>query len=169
MILSTFPTWIRPSCKISKNRLRIPRPHGRFCKDNNNGEGSYYSYGDSIPTYLPLPDQSWYNLAATTNTNFSVKFTTGRATWYTTEWKNAMIDLTVFASPDSTSFNAQSFITALKSKLLRGQDLAGLSLNNFSFSTAQGMDYAGYTNYTHNPAQTRTQRIPTVIGFTKSF
>jgi len=136
---------------------------------SNNDYASYYSYGDSIPSTLPLADESSYTITSTQNTNFSLKFLSAAPSYYTTGWKTQGITWALSASPDSTTLNPLSLLTALKSKMLQGIDLSGLSLSSFGFEAAQGLDYAGFLSYVCNPNLIKTQRLSSSIQFSKSF
>jgi hypothetical protein len=137
--------------------------------NSNNGVASYYSYGNSVPTDLPLQDESAYNLSSSQFGNFSVNFLSAKPSYYNSVWQAGKVYWTLYASPDSTMLHPQTLLTSLKSKFLQGQDLTSLSLFSFSFEKALGLDYAGYFSYTANPAVAKSKRLASSTVFTKTF
>ncbi|HMH20958.1 MAG TPA: hypothetical protein VK563_04245 [Puia sp.] len=130
---------------------------------------SYYSYGNTVPSALPFPDESAYSISSTQNNNFGVKFVAPHPTYYQTTWKTSSVLWLVYASPDSTTLNPLGLLTALKSKSLKGQDLSGLSLSTFSFENVQGLDYPGFFSYECNPDQVKARRVASSASLTKKF
>jgi hypothetical protein len=135
----------------------------------NGGSADYYGYGDTVAKTLPFTDESAYNISASLNTNFSVGFTAVHPTDWSTEWSNTAVRFTTTASPTDTHLNAEALLATLQNtKMLKGQNLTGLILNYFYFETSAGMDMAEFYNYTHDPARLKTQRLPSLVGFTKA-
>lgn len=139
-----------------------------FANSNNDGV-SWYSYGNTVPATLSLPDESAYTLSSSTSSLFSLNFTSSQPTYYETQYSEGGVYWTYYAAPDSTTLHPISFLTALNSKLLQGQNLGALSLNSFNFVTAQGLNYLNYFDYLTDPALLKIRRLPTVVSFTKNF
>jgi hypothetical protein len=139
-----------------------------FINSNNDGV-SWYSYGNTVPSTLSLPDESAYTLSSSTSSLFSLNFTSSQPTYYETQWSEGGVYWTYYAPPDSTTLHPLSTLTALNSKLLQGQSLSSLSLNSFNFATAQGLNYLNYFEYLTDPALLKVRRLPTLVSFTKNF
>jgi hypothetical protein len=140
----------------------------------NNGVGknyfSYYGYGDSIPSTLPIPDLSEaYTISSSKNTNFSVKLGAVNASYYSTTWNGTGIHFTLVCPPDSTTINPVGILTSLNSKMLKGQNLAGIAVAGFLYESAQGFGYQDFLSYTHNSNFIKTRRVPESITFGQAF
>jgi hypothetical protein len=130
----------------------------------------YYSYGDTIPSTLYWPSDADYTISSNQATAFSVAFQpTVHPTDYSTSWKTGSTLYTVNAPSDSTTLNPQNMLTALKAKMLQGQNLSGLTLSYFSFETPGALNYAGYYSFLHNPAQLKTQHLSSLMSFSVSY
>lgn len=101
---------------------------------------------------VPFPATSIYTLNSTTNDSFSVSFAQ-QPTNYTTNWSAGNINVSINAAPDSMLIRALPLVTSLHSKLLQGQPLSGLALQNFGYETAAGQTYATYYSHQTNPQQ----------------
>jgi hypothetical protein len=137
--------------------------------NSSNDRVAYYSYGNTVPSTLALPDESVYNLSSFTPSLFSVNFVGSKVTCYETLWAAGSVYWMYYAPSDSTTLHPLSTLTALNSKLLQGQTLSSLTLNNFSFEIAQGRSYLPYYEYVTNPALLKVQRLPSLINFIKNF
>ncbi|HXO77613.1 MAG TPA: hypothetical protein VN824_20310, partial [Puia sp.] len=140
----------------------------------NNGAGKnsfgYYGYGDSIPSSLPIPNLSEaFTISSSKNTNFSVRFGTANASYYTTFWKSTAIRWTLNCPPDSTTVNPVGLLTSLNSKLLKGQSLSGLAADEFAYESAQGFKYQDFFSYVHNADMLKTRRVSVAISFGQTF
>lgn len=141
----------------------------------SNGVGQnyfgYYSYGDSIPATLPVPDASAaYTVSSTKNTNFSVKFGSAASpSYYTTTWNGTGIHWSLYCSPDSTTLNPVGLLTSLNSKMLKGQNLSGIAVAGFGYESAQGFKYQDFFSYVHNTDMIKTRRVPVSIKFGQTF
>jgi hypothetical protein len=142
----------------------------------DSGYASYYSYSDSVPGTLPFQDENAYKISSASSSNFTVGFTTAHPTIYSAYYSNnsnldnSTLRYAINASPDSTHLDPQAMLNTLKNaKLLQGQALSNLQLNNFYMETDAGFDYNGFINYSHNPAQLQTQRVPWWLTFSKNF
>ena len=135
---------------------------------NNSAFNEFANYNallDSIPTTLPLPTAADYAITSTQNDNFSVSFHLSGITSYGTEWSAGKVLLNILANPDSTTLHPLSLLTALKSRKLQGQSLAGLKLTNFDFQTVQGLNYNGYFNLVYD--STGTGPFPNNLAYFK--
>lgn len=135
-----------------------------------NGAGqnnfSYYTYGDSIPATLPIPNLSEaYTISSSKNTNFSVKFGSANPSYYSSYWKSTAINWTLNCPPDSATLNPVGLLTSLNSKLLKGQNLSGLAAFGFHYESAQGFKYQDFFSYVHNADMLKTRRVPVSISF----
>jgi hypothetical protein len=101
---------------------------------------------------VPFPANPIYTLNSTTNDSFSVSFAQ-QPTNYTTNWSAANINVSINAAPDSILIRALPLVTSLHSKLLKGQSLSGLALQNFDYEIAAGQTYATYYTHQTNPQQ----------------
>jgi hypothetical protein len=121
-----------------------------------NGEYlSYRTFGATPPSgtlTLPLPAIPIYTLNSTANDSFSVSFSQ-RPTNYGTNWSTGNINMSIIASPDSTQIRPLPLLTSLHSKLLQGQTLSTLTLQNFNYENIPGVDYNSYYLHQTNSAQ----------------
>jgi hypothetical protein len=136
---------------------------------NSDGYVNYETVANTINPTLPFPEPSTYSITSSAATNFSVSFNGIQPAFYSNVWTGANISLTIYAPGDTTSFNAQSLITNLKSKMLQGQSFSNLKLSGFSFTELIGIDYSGVINLEHNPSLLTTQHVPSSMTFSKSF
>lgn len=136
---------INPAADVeySKEKCQAYELNVSFSNSNNDGV-SYYSYGNTVPSTLTLPDESAYNLSSSTSSLFSVNFVGSKPTYYETLWSAGGVYWTYYADPDSTTLTPLATLTAMNSKLLQGQNLSSLALNSFTFGIAQGMSYLPY-------------------------
>ena len=140
--------------------------------DNVNGKNifAYYTYGDSVPATLPIPDLSAaYTISSSQNTNFSVKFGSASPSYYFTLWNSSGVRLTLYSSPDSTTTNPVGLLTSFKSKMLKGQDLSGMALSIFEYESTQGFKYQDFMSYIHNSDMIKKHRVPVSIKFGQTF
>ncbi|HMI62598.1 MAG TPA: hypothetical protein VK518_16895 [Puia sp.] len=158
-----------PDLEYPRSSLVKKKQLGLTALGNGNIRGDYYSYGDSITTTLPLTDESAYNLISNQANNFSLKFVSSKPSYYYTRWRNAAINWCIYSSPDSTAFDPQDMLPALKSQLLKTQSLSGLSLQQLHLESVTAFDYAGLLSYTHSPALMQKRRVSSAVGFTKTF
>ena len=141
----------------------------------SNGVGqnyfAYYSYGDSIPATLPIPNASAaYTISSTKNTNFSLKFGSAASpSYYSSTWNGTGIHWTLYCSPDSTTLNPVGLLTSLNSKMLKGQNLSGIAVAGFGYESAQGFKYQDFFSYIHNMTMINTRRVPVSIQFGQTF
>ena len=140
----------------------------------DNGAGgnnfAYYSYGDSIPATLPVPNLSEaYTISSSKNTDFSVKFGSANPSYYSSYWKGTAINWTLNSPPDSVTLNPVGLLTSLNSKLLKGQNLSGLAASGFQYESAQGFKYQDFFSYVHNADMLKTRRVPVSISFGQTF
>ena len=140
-----------------------------FLANSTTSGSSFYSYGSTVPSTLPLPDESAYNLSSSTASLFSLTFAAPKPTYYLTTWEAGNISWVYYAPPDSTTLHPLSTLSALNSKLLQAQDLSSLALYSFSFGIAQGMNYLSFYEYLTNPALLKVKRLPSFISFSKTF
>jgi hypothetical protein len=129
----------------------------------NNEFLAYRTYGATPPTgtlAVPFPATPVYTLNSTTTDSFSISFSQ-QPTLYTTNWSAGNINVSINASPDSTLIRALPFVTALHSKLLQGQTMSGLALQNFGYETLAGQTYSSYYSYETNPQQLVYNRFAT--------
>jgi hypothetical protein len=61
--------------------------------------------------------------------------------------------MSIIASPDSTQIRPLPLLTSLHSKLLQGQTLSTLTLQNFNYENIPGVDYNSYYLHQTNSAQ----------------
>ena len=93
-----------------------------------------------------------YALNSMENDSFAVSFAQG-LTNYTTSWSVGNITMAITASPDSSQLRPLTLLTYLHSKLLQGQSLTGLSIQNFGYETVPGVSYSGYFAHQTDPQQ----------------
>lgn len=112
-----------------------------------------------------------HSSSGTSNTlnQFSLSWNSVHPSYYSTSWAAGNLRWTLYSSPDSTTQHPLNLFSSLDSQLLRGQNLGNLTLTGFAFETAQGLDYAGFFNYTCNPTLLKTQRLPASITYSKTF
>ena len=122
---------------------------------------AYRTFGATPPTgtlAVPFPATPIYSLNSTTNDSFSVSFTQ-QPTLYTTNWSAGNVNVSINAAPDSMLIRALPLLSSLHSKLLQGQSLSSLSLQNFGYETAAGQTYSSYFTYETNPVQLTQNRF----------
>ena len=168
-LYSTYPNSGLPDIEYPRKFVQ-KYEFGVTATNANNGIANYFSYGDSIPSTLPLVDESAYSLTSIQNNNFSVKFNSVKPTFYYTRWQNPNILWLLYASPDSAVLNPVGLLSNLKSKRLQGQDLSSLALTLMSYENVPGLDYPGYFAYVCNPALVQSKRLATsYVSFTKTY
>jgi hypothetical protein len=116
---------------------------------------AYRTFGAAPPAgtlSVPFPANPIYTLNSTTNDSFSVSFAQ-QPTNYTTNWSAGNLNVSINAAPDSMLIRALPLVTSLHSKLLQGQSLSGLALQNFDYEIAAGQTYASYYTHQTNPQQ----------------
>ena len=120
---------------------------------------SYRTFASAPPPAgtltLPFPATPIYTLNSTANDSFSVSFTQ-QPTNYGTAWTAGNIDVSIIAPPDSTQIKALPLLTALNSKLLKGQTLSTLAIQNFTYQSISGVDYNSYFLHQTNSTQLNT-------------
>jgi hypothetical protein len=115
----------------------------------------YRAFGATPPTgtlTVPFPAMPIYTLNSTTNDSFSVSFAQ-QPTIYTTNWSAGNVNVSINAAPDSILIRALPLVTSLHSRLLQGQSLSSLALQNFGYETAGGQTYTSYYAHQSNPQQ----------------
>ncbi|HZZ75318.1 MAG TPA: hypothetical protein VFE04_05290, partial [Puia sp.] len=142
---------------------------GGIFSNRNYENSSYYSFCDTVPTQVPYIDASSSNLISTNNDHFSVRFNNVQPTYYKTEWVSGKITFRIFSSSDATDQYPLSFLNQQKSILLKGLDLSGLKLQQFSFENVEGFDYADYFNYVFNPESLKKKLVKSSVGYGKAF
>jgi hypothetical protein len=170
LYLQFLPPPINPAADVEypKEKFKAYELNINF-SNSNNDDAFYYSYGDTVPSALALPNESSFNLSSSTASLFTVNFAAPKPSYYLTQWQTGNVYWAYYAPPDSTTLRPLSTLTALNSKLLQGQNLSSLGLTNFGFGTAQGLDYLHYFDYLTDPALLKVRRLPSRIGFSKSF
>jgi hypothetical protein len=129
----------------------------------------HFSYGDTITSSLPFPDESYYSIVSNQNDNFSVSFLKNKPTYYETVWTNSNVSLAIYSSPDSNQLHAFSLVSSLHSQLLQGTSLSNLNLTRFIFENAEALDYPSYSKNFFN-SQESAKRLPrSTMIFTKTF
>jgi hypothetical protein len=129
----------------------------------------WYSCSNTVNTNITYPDPNSYTLGATQNTHFAVTWNAAKPTYYTTSWGDSSVSWVVYASPDSTTFDPLSLMTAQKSKMLQGQDLTKLTIGEFQFETVNGYNYAGYLGLVNDSTQLWKTLVTGGVGYYKFF
>jgi hypothetical protein len=119
----------------------------------------FYFYGNSIPTGLPFPTAATYTIQTNQEDNFAVQFLAPRPSVYDMNWTVGPINLTVFASPDSTSLHPSTLLSSLHSKMLQGQSFTGLTPLYFEWQQLTGLDYGNALGYYFNPTSWTSVRL----------
>ena len=162
------PSFGIPDVEYPKKLVQKFEMHA-YATNTNKGTASYYSYGDAVPSTLPLADESAYTINTSQNNNFSIKFNSSRPTYYYTQWQTGNLLWLIYASPDSTTLNPMGLLTSLKSKSLQGQNFSSLALTRLSFENTLGLDYQGYFPYVTNSDLIKMKRVATSVGFSKTY
>jgi hypothetical protein len=116
---------------------------------------SYRSSGDAPAgtLNLPFPANPVYTLNSTQNNNLTVSFTQ-KPTSYGASYSTAKVGISFTLPPDSTHFQPLSFMNAINSKMLQGQSLSNMTIQNFNYETVGGgLDYSGFFLWQTNPAK----------------
>lgn len=119
----------------------------------------FYFYSNSVPTALPFPASATYTIQANQQDNFAVQFSAPQPSLYDMTWTVGPINLTAFASPDSTSLHPYSLLSSLHSKMLQGQSFTGLTPLFFEWQRLTGLDYGSSLIYYSNPASWTSVRL----------
>jgi hypothetical protein len=114
---------------------------GLYLQDTVNRINVNYinNWCDTVNMTPFLPDAGYLTVNSTRNNNFSVQFNSRRPGYYATQWNATGFTLVMNASADSTTLDPLGYLTALKAKLLAGQDLSTMKLNDLYFS--YGLDH----------------------------
>jgi hypothetical protein len=129
-----------------------------------NESASYVAAGNSVPTTLPYPATPIYSVTSAQNDNFSVSFTQ-KPTEYESSWKFGNSYFDIIASPDSTTLHPQDVLNGLKSKMLQGQSLSGLSYLGFGYTLVPGVNYGDYLTQQCDPVKVSTKPFPGVMTY----
>ena len=128
------------------------------------GNGIFYSYGDSMITSLPIPDLSTFDFPSILSNNFQIKWTGITPTYYYVRWTSDF-SWTIYFPSDVTTHDAASFMSSLNIRRLKGKDFPTIYPSGYQFETITGFNYQEYTSYLHTPALYRTKRIERAVGF----
>jgi hypothetical protein len=132
---------------------------------------NYQTYGSTpLPAgafTLPRPATPIYTLNATANDNFSVSFSQ-RPTDYGTDWAAGKVYVTIIAPPDSAQIKALPLLTALNSRLLQGQTLGTLAIQDFKYENISGVDYLTYFLHQTSSTPTSTNPFASYLLYVKS-
>jgi hypothetical protein len=117
---------------------------------NNSFASVNLPYIDTIPASLPVPDPGWYSVSLTKDTAVSVDFTIHKPTYYDVTAHLGYIQFTLTAPGDSALLHPVPFFLALKSKLLAGQNLRAMQMDNINIVTDAEPGYQAYwAGHTH--------------------
>ena len=170
--LLLYNSLISPASDMEYPRKVVQKYEPHIYANNSNGYNKfeYYSYGDSIPATLPIPNASEaYTISASKNTNFSVKFGSAKPSYYCITLASFPVTLTLNCPPDSTMLNPVGMLTSLTSKLLKGRNLSNLVPGTFQYESAQGFKYQDFFSYVHNTDMIKARRVPVSIKFSEDF
>ncbi|HEV2478470.1 MAG TPA: hypothetical protein VGS79_02350 [Puia sp.] len=135
-----------------------------------NEYANIYTAGSSVNTNFSYPDPNSYTITSSRNTNFNVTWNATKPSYYTCSWgDSAVLNYTIYASPDTTSLDPVALLTAQRSRMLQGQDLTKLKFGAFGFETVQGLDYPGYIDLCTDSNAVRQNHIASGIEYWRSF
>ncbi|MBS1662147.1 MAG: hypothetical protein JST68_13975 [Bacteroidetes bacterium] len=124
----------------------------------------YYSYMDSVVTKITWPDASYFTYGSVASNAFSISFPKVRPSVYNTYWTNAKIKYWVYTSGDSTTLNADASLTGLKSKMLQGTALTGLTYRRLYVEAMTKTGYVDFNSFVQGN-RTKTKYISELTSF----
>jgi hypothetical protein len=137
--------------------------------NDNNDILNYYAYTDTLPKTLPLLQTSDYSISSSDPDNFSVTFPGSRPSYYQLTYINFSLSYTVWVSPDSATMHPLTFLANQNCKLLENVNPASASLRGFTMVDFDGFNYAGYFQYSTNPAAIKAKPIPHLTSLLKQY
>ena len=131
----------------------------------------WYTYGNTVPPTAPtLPTPASYNLVSSQSSLFSLSWVNVSPAYYRTTWViNNNFSWNIYSPGDSTTQHPQTLMNSISSKILKGQSIGNPSFYMLDFETPQGLDYAGFFNYTCDSTLLKNQRLPSSIIYSRSF
>jgi hypothetical protein len=111
----------------------------------------FYTCASTIPTTLPLPKEADFNISSTQNDNFVVTFPGNKPTYYFVQLTSPNLTATLYSRPDSSTMHPVSFLTNLKSKLLKNVNLSLLDPTEVEVDNYNGMNYSTYLPFAADP------------------
>ena len=139
-----------------RNKVPVQKySYGVESTTQNNEFLAFRKFGVAAPVgtlNIPFPTTPIYTLNSTKNDSFSVSFAQA-PTNYTTSWSVGNVTMVITTPPDSSQLRPLTLLTTLHSKLLQGQSLSGLALQNFGYETIPGLTYSAYFAHQTDPQQ----------------